>query len=236
VGFGLVAVTRPLRFFAAAGAAAPAAAGTNPAAVYLAPLLALVVTSMITGAMSGKVDKYYALRVLAVAGTLWVYRREYATWYWRGSWEAAGLGAVVFLVWLALEPVTDGSPDALGAYLAGLSPTRAAIWLAFRVLGSVVLVPVAEELAFRGYLIRRLIAADFEQVPPGRFTWLSFLVSSALFGVLHGRWLAGTLAGMGFAAALYRRGRLADAVLAHATTNALLAAYVLATGSWFMWS
>ena len=69
----------------------------------------------------------------------------------------------------------------------------------FRIVGSVVAVPLAEELAFRGYLTRRLIAADFQDVPLGRLTWLSFLVSSALFGALHGRWLAGILAGMIYA-------------------------------------
>jgi CAAX prenyl protease-like protein len=99
-----------------------------------------------------------------------------------------------------------------------------------------VTVPLAEELAFRGYLTRRLIAPDFECVPLGRFTWASFLVSSALFGALHGRWLAGTLAGMLYALALYRRRNLADPVLAHALTNALLAVHVLATGAWSLWS
>jgi CAAX prenyl protease-like protein len=110
------------------------------------------------------------------------------------------------------------------------------VWLLFRVLGSVVTVPLAEELAFRGYLTRRLLAADFQAVPPGRFSWFSFLLSSALFGALHGRWLAGMLAGMGYALALNRRGQLADAVVAHGVTNALIAAYVLATGSWSLWT
>jgi hypothetical protein len=32
-----------------------------------------------------------------------------------------------------------------------------------------------------------------------------------------------------------RRGSLGDAVVAHATTNGLLAAYVLATGAWAFW-
>jgi CAAX prenyl protease-like protein len=102
------------------------------------------------------------------------------------------------------------------------------------VVGSVVTVPIAEELAFRGYLLRRLISADFDELAP-RFTWLSFLLSSFLFGVLHGRWLAGTAAGMLYAWAMYRRGRLADAVIAHATTNALIAADVLILGNWNYW-
>jgi hypothetical protein len=40
---------------------------------------------------------------------------------------------------------------------------------------------------------------------------------------------AETLAGMVFAAALYRRGLLADAIVAHYVTNALLSAYVMRT-------
>ncbi len=83
--------------------------------------------------------------------------------------------------------------------------------------------PLAEELAFRGFLTRRLIAADFQAVPEGRFTGMSFVVSSLLFGLLHQqRWLAGTVAGMAYALAYYRRGRLIDAVAAHATTNLLI--------------
>jgi hypothetical protein len=55
--------------------------------------------------------------------------------------------------------------------------------------------------------------------------------------VLHGaNWLPGTLAGMAFALALRRRGQLLDAVVAHATANALLAGYALATGQWNLWS
>lgn len=60
--------------------------------------------------------------------------------------------------------------------------------------------------------------------------------ASLLFGLLHERWLAGTLAGMAYCLAQYYRGRIGDAILAHATTNAAIAAYVLSTGSWSLWS
>jgi CAAX prenyl protease-like protein len=176
------------------------------------------------------------MRVVLAGAALWYFRMPWMTLRWGWSWTAVGLGVAVFGLWLALEPAPP--PDAGAAFteaLTGAGPWAATGWLIFRVLGTVVTVPLAEELAFRGFATRRLIAADFEAVPPGRFTWLSFLVSSVLFGLLHGRWLAGTLAGMAYALAMYRRGRLSDAVLAHALTNALLAAYVLATGSWWLW-
>ena len=40
---------------------------------------------------------------------------------------------------------------------------------------AVVTVPIAEELAFRGYLHRRLIDVDFDHVSLRRFTWLAFV-------------------------------------------------------------
>jgi CAAX prenyl protease-like protein len=127
----------------------------------------------------------------------------------------------------------DGWPTALHSvpwYAAGT-------WLLIRLMGYVVLAPLAEELAFRGFLLRRLIHADFHDVPIGRFSWLSFVASSLLFGALHGRlWFAATVAGMLFALALYRRRSFGDAVLAHATTNGLIALYVFVTGRWSVWS
>jgi CAAX prenyl protease-like protein len=117
-----------------------------------------------------------------------------------------------------------------------LSRGAAWLWVSFRVIGSIITVPLAEELAFRGYLIRKLVSPAFETVRVGQFTWLSFVVSSVAFGLLHGRWLAGTLAGMAYAAALYRRGEIGEAVYAHMTTNALIAAYVLWFGHWSLWS
>ena len=122
------------------------------------------------------------------------------------------------------------------AGLAALPYWAAGLWIFFRVIGSVITVPIVEELAFRGYLIRKLIARDFENVPLNQFTWLSFLLSSVLFGLLHGRWVAGIIAGMLFALALYRRGQLGDAVFAHVTANGLIAAYVLVYGKWALWS
>ena len=86
---------------------------------------------------------------------------------------------------------------AIRSGVASLSAGGAATWLFFRVVGSVIIIPVAEELAFRGYLTRRLISSDFRSIPPGHLTWISFFASSLLFGVLHGRWLAGHTGGHG---------------------------------------
>jgi exosortase E/protease (VPEID-CTERM system) len=208
----------------------------NPSAPYLAPLLVLVGGLMVTAAVSTGFDWLYPVRVVAVGAVLWHFRRATTGLRWQWSWAAVGVGVVAFAVWLLLEPSPDAAATA--AFEAALNSVLrgwAGLWILFRVAGSVITAPLAEELAFRGYLTRRLVAADVETVPVGSFTWFSFFASSLLFGLLHGRWVAGTAAGMLYALALYRRRRLADAVLAHSTTNLLLAVYVLATGTWALW-
>jgi CAAX prenyl protease-like protein len=201
-------------------------------------LLILVVVLMVSPVFAGAVDWLYPVRVIAVAAILWLWRREYTDLRWTWSWQAVAVGAGVFLMWIGLERRVPGADagEALQAGVAGLSPVWEVVWIGFRILGSVVTVPLAEELAFRGYLLRQLTARDFRSVPPGRFTVLACLASSVLFGAMHGRWLAGTLAGLVYALALRRRGELADAVLAHAVTNGLLAAYILTTGEWVFWA
>jgi exosortase E/protease (VPEID-CTERM system) len=238
VALGLVAAAHRMRFFAKVARSRESANASSPAKAYLLPLLVLVATIMVTGAFSEGFDYLYPLRVVAVAATLWFLRREYAGCRWSWSWTPLLIGAVVFVLWLLLEPApTAANEESEFARALGRLPSGwAGAWLGFRVIGSTIMAPVAEELAFRGYLTRRLIALDVENVPPGSFTWGSFLISSALFGAIHDRWAAGFLAGMLYALALYRRGKLADAVVAHACTNTLLTAYVLATGNWYSWS
>ena len=208
-----------------------------PTGAYLAPLLAIVAATMIGAAFSvGGGDRLYPLRIAAAAAALWCYRRRYAEIRWAASWQAVGIGVAAFAIWMALEPLAPARGPAPTDPTSGLATGWAWAWLVVRVVGSVVIVPIAEELAFRGYLTRRLIAADYWSLPVGTFSWASFAISSGLFGLLHGRWLAGTLAGLLYALALYRRRELSDAVVAHATTNAMIAAVVLTTGDWSLWA
>jgi CAAX prenyl protease-like protein len=89
--------------------------------------------------------------------------------------------------------------------------------------------PLVEELAFRGYLMRRLRAADFDSVSPSSVGASALLVSSAVFGVCQASsWLAGVCAGVVFGLVYMRTGRLGEAVAAHVTANALIAAAALA--------
>jgi exosortase E/protease (VPEID-CTERM system) len=206
-------------------------------AAYLIPFLAILAAAMISHAVSGGFEWLYPLRFFAAAAALWFFRSQYASLNWRFGWFAPVAGCAVFAMWIGLDSQSSAHADnSVGAGLASLPQTAAVVWLTFRTLAAVVTVPIAEELAFRGFLLRRLVSREFETVAPKTFTYFSVLVSSVAFGILHGdRWLAGIVAGIVYAVVFLLRGRIGDAVVAHATTNALLAAWILTRGAWYMW-
>jgi exosortase E/protease (VPEID-CTERM system) len=209
----------------------------NPATPYLIPFLTILAATLISRSATADFEWLYPLRVLTAAVTLWSFRSTYQKLDWRGGWFALAIGSLVFCVWVALDYLSRGAQSAaIPTALAESSRAARFTWLAFRVAGALVTVPIAEELAYRGFLMRRLTSRDFESVGWRNFEWIPFLISSAAFGVLHGeRWLGGTVAGLAYAYALVRRGRIGDAVTAHATTNGLVAAWVLLAGHWQMW-
>jgi exosortase E/protease (VPEID-CTERM system) len=204
---------------------------------YLVPFLAILAASFVSKAASGYFEWLYPLRFVAAAAAIWYFWPELKKLNWRFGWAGPLAGVVVFLVWIAPTAWSHHfATSRLGPSLAALSPTARWAWIAFRVAAAVVTVPIAEELAFRGYLARRFLRRDFDSVPFTGLTALSIALSSVAFGLMHGQqWGVGILAGLAYAFALRWRGRMGDAVVAHAVSNLLLAAWVLGFGDWAQW-
>jgi exosortase E/protease (VPEID-CTERM system) len=231
VALGLVAVAGNLAWFAIEPAPPRATIRNNQTIAYLAPFLGIVATAMLTGALSAGFDWLYGLRVLVTAGLLTYFRPAYSALRWPWFRQPLALGGAACAVWLALT--AGGGPTGPPNELRTVSGVWGGLWLALRMVGYVVTVPIAEELAFRGFLLRRLVSADVEQVSLSRFHWHAFAGSSVVFGLMHGRnWLPATAAGMLFALATYRRGNVAEAIVAHSATNAATFVYVLLAGDW----
>jgi len=218
--------------------------GETPAIrAFLLPFLAILIAASVTKLTSGYFDWLYPLRFVAAAFALWYFWPELKKLNWRFDWVGPAAGVAVFLLWMTPTWWAHHAvASRLGTDLAALSPPARWAWIAFRVAAAVVTVPIAEELAFRGYLARRLISREFDQVSFTGLTALSIGLSSVVFGLEHMKDLMdwqhlalGTLAGLAFAAVLRRRGRMGDAVVAHAVCNLLLAAWVLGFGDWAQW-
>jgi exosortase E/protease (VPEID-CTERM system) len=250
IAFTLVALsfsvaTRHLRW-AQRNAPAPAATSTTASIeargesaatpAYLLPFLAILATSFFTRAASGAFEWLYPLRLVIALIALWCFRKTYRTLSFRFHWTAILAGLAVFLLWIAPGLSSTPPSSAIPAGLAQLLPSARLVWIAFRIAAAVITVPITEELAFRGFLARRLTTRNFDSVPLAHLTLVPILISSLAFGLLHGsHWLPGIIAGIVFALLARYRNRLGDAIAAHATANLLLAIWVLARGDFGLW-
>ena len=205
-------------------------------APHVLPFVAMGVCIYLGRWMGLPANWLYPIQTAVVAGCL--------LWFWRdwraevrvcADWPAVAAGAAVFAVWVLSEGLyprmasTGQNPFAngLGSW----------VWafIAVRVFGAVLVVPLAEELFWRSFALRFLIRSDFKSAALGQFSWFSFIVVSLAFGLEHHRWLPGIIAGLVYAGILYRRKNLFSPILSHAVTNLLLAGYVLTTAQWDFW-
>jgi len=234
VGIGLTAASSRMSFFSVRAASAPRATADPNDRLLLAllvPFMALMATGILASLFAPHDEWLYLLKVGAVGAALWCYRDVYAHFASAVSPLSIAVGIGVGILWVATQP-NDGTGTEFAIWLATLPAWAAAAWMGCRALGAIVLVPIVEELAFRGYFQRVLIARDFWRVAPGRFTWLSFIATSVAFGLMHQRYVAAALAGAVFALMLYRTNRLSDAIAAHMAANAVIVAWAVLVREW----
>jgi exosortase E/protease (VPEID-CTERM system) len=203
------------------GSDTQSAADSRLTTAFLLPMFVLLAVALLTGMLGHSEGVGYALRMALGVLTLALLWHAYGDLHWRapGALLACSAGVALGVIWLV-----SGWPFPHEAPATGTG----GVWLVVRAVGFSTVVPLVEELAFRGYLLRVVQNRRFEEVPYCSAPWWAVLVSSLVFGALHERWLAATVAGALYALLQIRSGQLRDAVLAHAATNATLAVVALA--------
>lgn len=194
-------------------------------AAYILPFLVLMAADVAIAATFHEPGLAYPLRLLAGAAVIGVFWHAYKP-ILHGPIDpaAVGFGVALGLVWLLAR--FDTPPAEAAAAVTNLGGIAFVAWAAARVAGTVLLVPLVEELFFRGYVLARLDGPE-----PVRRA-LAVVISSALFGAMHERWLIGFLTGVVFALIYLRRGRLRDAIAAHVSANLVVAVWALAADDW----
>jgi len=217
----------------------------SPSWPYVAPFAVFLLLLALGPRLLGGPELHYPLRIVLVAAVMLTSSRgvvhlKASRWV---SSTLAGIGVCLIWIapdllwpayrshWLFQNPLTGTVTSSI------TSPVRADLaFLVFRVAGSVILVPIMEELFWRAWLMRYLISRRFEALPLGASTVGSFWLSALLFASEHGPfWDVGLAAGIVYNWWMIRTRSLADCILAHAVTNACLAAYVLAARQWQYW-
>lgn len=220
--------------------------GQPPASArYVAPFIALLAFLALHSlyALPARLD--LGLRIIVVGGLLAFWSRPVIDLRTRFAIASILLGIAVFLIWIG--------PDALfpnyrnfwlfqnaltGVTRTSLPPAALSdpLVLILRVTQSVLIVPIAEELFWRAWLMRWLISPRFASVPLGAYQAASFWTVAFLFASEHGPWWdVGLVAGIAYNWWIVRTKSLADCILAHAVTNALLCAWVIGRHQWQYW-
>lgn len=181
----------------------------------------------------------YPTQAIVCGSLLIFYRREYRFHRLARIPFTITIALVVFVLWIAPQEFFGFAPRLTGFDPGVFSGMPLAYWatVAMRFLRLVVVVPLVEEIFWRGFLLRYLIDERFFTVPFGTFTWLSFGVVTVMFSLGHSvpDLPAALVTGALYNFVAYRTKSLASCVLAHAVTNLLLGLWIMQTGQWGFW-
>ncbi len=217
-----------------------------PSLPYVAPFALLLLLLWLGPKLGVSPTAEAAIRVTLLTGLLFTLARPVLSFRVARPAASLAVGAIVFVVWIGPDLLVPGwhagslfSNGIFGRFESTV-PAGAVDSLGFlllRTLRAVVLVPIIEELFWRAWLPRWIDQPeDFRTRPPGAFSRVSFWLTAVLFASEHGAlWDVGLLAGIAYNEWMRRTRSLGDLILAHATTNALLSAYVVGTGKWEYW-
>src|SRR5262249_19573901 len=129
------------------------------------------------------------------------------------------------------------SADAFNPMKEFATPAILWSWIVVRIAGAALVVPAMEELFWRDFLWRTIIAPnDFNLAQVGEWDWKAIVLLAGFFATVHGNWWLTSIVWAMLAGWLLARTRsLGACIIAHGVTNFLLALYVLYTRDWSFW-
>jgi CAAX prenyl protease-like protein len=220
----------------------------NPARddqAYFLPMAVFLVFTWVGGTWPSLYPLTYIAKTVIVAILLIYFWRHYTKISWSHAWLGVAVGILGVVQWVGMEKLIlhlwphypRMSHDAFVPDHAIASPAARWGFIALRWAGASLVVPVMEELFWRDYLWRTLLAPnDFKLAEVGEWDRKVFLIVALAFGAgVHIEWMTAIVWGLMIGLLLVRTRSLGACIIAHAVTNFLLGAYVLYTHDWNFW-
>jgi CAAX protease family protein len=223
-----------------------------PQLPFVAPFFAFLVLMAIGGRFGQDyLPVSYAVRTFACLG-LFILFLPYYPPFGKPHWVLAIVaGLATTVMWIGVHHAVCGLAWYPNSQLMGPDPApkdyyipSERLWQGWhlwsfyvvRIGGAATVVPMIEEIFWRGFLLRWLIDQDrFEEVPLGRFTWSSFLICSLLSAAEHPQWEVGILCWLFWNALFCWKKSLLFLMITHGITNLTLYVYVVAAKDWILW-
>ncbi|MFZ4717715.1 MAG: CAAX prenyl protease-related protein [Chthoniobacterales bacterium] len=180
----------------------------------------------------------YPIQTAVCAAALLWFRKSYDF-----SGSSAGklllgvvVGLIVFGLWVSPQEVLHRAARTEG-FDPGVVPGLTPWMLVARFTRLVIIVPLIEEIFWRGFLLRYLVRDDFTALPFGSSNRFSFWAVVVAFTMVHGQedWPAAFVTGILFNFVATRTRSLVACVVAHAAANLALGCYICATRQWGFW-
>ena len=118
----------------------------------LLPLMALIACGLVVKGLTADFAWLYPIHICAAALVLYFFRGLYLPVLLRPSALSVVIGILVFTIWVAIIPEDSVVSAHFFAELQHAPMGIELAWIFCRVLGAVLIVPVCEELAFRGFI------------------------------------------------------------------------------------
>jgi CAAX prenyl protease-like protein len=212
---------------------------------YIAPMGAFLLFTWAGGNWPQFYPASYVIKTLLTAALLVIFWRRYTP----VRWTHAGLGVLVGVIgivqWVGMQKIlwhfpalswTSMSAEAFDPTKAIAHPGLRRSFIAFRWAGATLLVPVMEELFWRDYAWRTIIAPnDFKLAQVGEWDPSAYFHVPFISAFVNIQWLTAVVWALMIGLLLLRTKSLGACMIAHAVTNFLLGAYVLWSKEWIFW-
>lgn len=224
---------------------------SRPGWAYTLPFIAFMSALAVVGGLEWlggedgplwlKESKYwvYPLQTVVCAGILIYFWKDYSwgsvrTYGWGALW-----GVLVFFLWVSPQMFFGAPPRTDGFYPGAITDEGFVFWggLIMRMLRLAVIVPLLEEIFWRGFLLRYFVNEKWTTVPFGTPNLAAFSGVVILFAFVHSfeDFFGAIVAGVIYNLVALTTRSLGACVVAHAVTNLLLGIYVLQTKQWGFW-
>lgn len=214
-------------------------------AAYVLPMAIFMAFTWVGGTWPRLYPISYVAKVILVAVALTLFWRYYTKISWRYWWLGVIVGVIGIVQWVGMQLWLQNNVPFFAPPEDPFDPTKTFGessgmlygFLAFRLIGAVLVVPVMEELFWRDFLWRQVLAPnDFKLAEVGERSWSALLIVSGVFAFVHGNWwLTSIVWALMIGGLLMYTKSLGACIIAHAVTNLLLAVYVLRYRDWAFW-
>lgn len=182
----------------------------------------------------------------------WIYPIQTAVcagvllWFWR-SYDFSGgtgikllvgaaIGLIVFALWVAPHEIFH-QPRRTNGFDPGTVPGMTDWMMVARFTRLVIIVPLVEEIFWRGFLLRYLVREGFTELPFGSSSRFSFWMVVVVFTLVHAPadWPAAFVSGILFNLVAVQTRSLLACIVSHAAANLALGIYICTTRQWGFW-